>query len=295
MNEALQFIINGIARGSLYGLVAVGFSLIYNQGRVLHIAHAAIYTACAYLFYTTFTLLHLPFWLSLFISLLGTVILGILSELFVYRPLDRKNAPPAASFISSLGLYILLQNVIALIYGNQLQVLTTEPDKIYHFGEIMVGRIQIIEICASILLGAIFFLFLSSTKFGKSLKALGDNPLLATAIGMNIDTLRLAVFAIGSLFAGAASILSAFDTGLDPSMGMPVILTTLVAVIVGGVSVLGGAFLGGILVGLLQSIIIWQFSARWDSVLLLGILVIFLLFKPQGLLGVRRRVEEVGG
>jgi branched-chain amino acid transport system permease protein len=271
----------------------LGFGLIYNATKVFHIAHGVVYTAAAYLIYSTFILLKWPLYLSIPLSLMGVIFLGILMELFIYRPLQRKKAPLITFFISSLGLYILLQNLIALIYGNEIQVLTTEPEMTFQLGSIIMTRIQLLQIVSFLFIAIIFYLVFSFTKFGKSLKALSNNPLLTEVIGINIDSLRLKVFAIGSLLAGLGAILSAFDTGLEPTMGLPIILVAIVAVIIGGSSVFEGALLGGILIGLLQALTIWQFSARWESVVVFLVLIIFLLFKPEGLLGVKRRLEEV--
>jgi len=293
MELVLQLILNGIAIGAVYSMVALGFSLIYNATKVLHIAHGAIYTISAYLIFLTFTQFKLPLFISIPLSLIGVILLGIFMEVLIYKPLWRKNAPLITSFISSLGLYIFLQNLIALIYGNQIQVLTTEPQKPFYLGNIIISNIQLFEIITFIFIAIIFYLIFSFTKFGKLLKALSDNPLLTEVLGIDIDSLRIKTFAIGSLLAGIGGILSAFDTGLEPTMGLPIILSSITAVIVGGVNVFEGALLGGILVGILEALTIWKFSARWQSVAVFLILIIFLLFKPEGLLGTKRKLEEV--
>jgi branched-chain amino acid transport system permease protein len=293
MIDFIQFLFNGFAKGAIYGLVALGFSLIYNEAKVLHIAHASVYTITAYLLFTTYSLLHFPLLLAISISLIGAIFLGILMELLVYKPLYRKKAPLATSFVSSLGLYLLLQNLVPLIWGNQFQVLTNIPDITYSIAGIMVGRIQLLELGIAFFIMLIFLLFLSFTKLGKSLKALANNPVLTEVIGMNIGAMRLFVFAVGSFLAGVAAVLYSFDIGLDPSMGMPIILTSLVAVIVGGTFTFEGAFLGGICVGLLQALTIWKFSTKWDTALLFIALTLFLLFRPQGILGVKKRAEEI--
>jgi branched-chain amino acid transport system permease protein len=111
-------------------------------------------------------------------------------------------------------------------------------------------------------------------------------------MGLNIQTVRLFVFALGSALAGTAAILSALDVGMDPHGGMPALLTAAVALIIGGVGTFEGAMVGAFLLGVLQSLVIWQASARWMDAVTFGLLVLFLLFRPQGLLGQRRRLEE---
>jgi len=289
----LQLFFNGIAIGALYGIVALGFGLIYNMTKVLNIAHGIVYTAGAYLIFSTLILLKLPLYLSITISLIGVILLGTLMEVFVYKPLYKKNAPLITSFISSIGLYIIIQNVIALIYGNQVQVLTTKPEKTFHLGKIIMTQIQLIEIIVFILVGVLFYLTVTFTKFGKSIKATSNNPILAEVLGLNIVGLRLKVFAIGSVLAGLGGVFSALDTGLEPTMGMAIILAAIVAVIIGGSSVFSGALLGGVLLGVLQALSIWKLPAKWESVVVFLVLILFLFFRPEGILGVKKRLEEV--
>jgi len=293
MNLILQFLFNGLATGALYAIVALGFGLIYNTTKIFHIAHGAVYTIAASLLLSAFILLKLPLYLSILIALFGTAFFGILIEIFVYKPFYKKNAPPVTSFISSLGLYIVLQNLIALIYGNQVQVLITEPEKTFQLGSIIISRIQLLEITAFLIISILFCLIISFTRFGKSLKALSDNPLLAEVVGIDIDSSRLKIFAIGSLLAGLGAILSALDTGIEPTMGLSIVMIAIVAVIIGGSSVFEGALVGGILLGILQALSIFQLSARWQNTVVFIALIIFLLFKPEGILGVRRRLEEI--
>ena len=293
INLILQFLFNGLATGALYAIVALGFSLIYNTTKIFHIAHGALYTIAAYLLFSAFILLKLPLFLSILITLFGTALFGILIEIFVYRPFYKKNAPSVTSFISSLGLYIVLQNLIALIYGNQVQVLISEPEKTFQLGNIIISRIQLLEITTFLIISILFYLIISFTKFGKSLKALSDNSLLAEVIGIDIDSIRLKVFAIGSMLAAISAILSALDTGIEPTMGLPIVMIAIVSVIIGGSSVFEGALVGGILLGILQALSIFIFSARWQNTVVFIALIIFLLFKPEGILGVRKRLEEI--
>lgn len=293
MDLALQLLFNGIAMGALYSIVALGFGLIYNTTHIFHLAHGVIYTTTGYILFSTFTHLHLPLALSIALSLLGASAFGVLMELLIYGPLNKKNAPLIIPFISSLGIYIFFQNLIALLYGNQTKVLVAEPERTYALGSVIISRIQLIEIFAALLIFILFYSLTNLTRFGKSLKAISNNPLLAETVGMNIKDSRLTIFAVGSMLAGTGAIFSALDVGIDPNMGFPIVLVAIVSVIIGGVGVFEGAFLGGLIIGVLQALSIWQFSAQWQNTVVFLILIIFLLFRPQGLLSRKQRLEEV--
>lgn len=292
MSLFLQLLFNGIAIGSLYAIVAIGYGLIYNTIRIFHIAHGVIYTSTGYLLFTAFVNWHFPMYLSILLGLVGASVFGIIIELLIYRPLYKRNAPPIISFISSLGVYIFFQNLIALIYGNQTQVLVSEPEKTYKLGSIIISRIQLIDIFSVVIIFIIFYLATAYTRFGKSLKAISDNPLLAEVIGIDVKRFRIGIFAIGSQLAGLGSVLAALDVGIDPNAGLPVVLVAVVSVIIGGIGIFEGALLGGLLIGVLQAFSIWVFPARWENTVLFLILIAFLLFKPEGMLGLKRRLEE---
>jgi branched-chain amino acid transport system permease protein len=119
-----------------------------------------------------------------------------------------------------------------------------------------------------------------------------DNSTLTNVLGINLGMVRLVVFALGSVIAGAAAILSALDVGMDPNVGMPALLIAMVALIIGGVGTYEGPVIGAFLLGILQSLTVWHVSSRWTDTIIYGVLIFFLIFRPQGLAGKRRRVEE---
>ena len=130
------------------------------------------------------------------------------------------------------------------------------------------------------------------SRWGKVIRAVRDDATLASVLGINLPGVRLSVFAVGSALAGLAAILSALDVGVDPYVGMPALLTAAVALIVGGVGTFEGPVLGAFLLGLLQSLVVWKISARWTDAITFAVLILFLLFRPAGLVGRRRRLEE---
>jgi len=288
----LQLLVNGLISGCGYALVALGFALIYGTTKTFHFAHGAVYTLSAYFLYTFYNLWKFPLSLAIVLSLFLTAIIGILVDELIYLPLDKKGSSPLIRMLSSLGLYIIMINFVAMIYGNETKVLNPSIQPTYHIGSLILTRIQAVIFLFSVLLFILLILFLRKMKAGMMIRAARDNSRLLSVVGINPRRIRWLVFSLGSLLAGIASLLNGLDVGIDPNIGMPVFLNGAVAVIIGGVGMIEGSILGALLLGILQSLVIWKFSARWQDTMTFILLILFLLFRPQGFLGVRRRIEE---
>jgi len=288
-----QLLFNGIAAGCLYSLVALGFGMIYNTTRIFHFAHGAIYTVCVYLLYFVAIKIGLPIWISVAVALVSTSLLGLVLEVGLYHPFNRRGASLLVMMIVSLALYIILVNLVALFFGNETKVLNPGIAKTYSLGSVILSQIQVIQILVFIFLFFGFVLLLKLTNLGKIIRALRDNPDLVIALGVNVKNVRQIVFALGSFLAGVSAILLGLDVGIDPHIGLSALLAGAVAVIIGGVGIFEGAALGGLSLGILQSLVIWQASARWQEAVTFGILILFLVFKPEGLLGQKKRLEEL--
>jgi branched-chain amino acid transport system permease protein len=287
----LQLLANGLCAGALYAIVALGFGLIYRTTGVFHFAHGAVYTVAAYLLYLFGATMGLPTIGAVVIALIGAAVAGVLSEVVVYRPIARRISSPLATLIGSFGIYLFTVNAIALIFGNETKVLRPGVDITFSFGPVILTRFQLLAFLAFVAVFVGFLLF-KRTQLGRLLLAFADNPMLVEVLGWNTSTLRIGVFAAGSILAGIAASLSALDVGMDPYVGMSALLMSAVAVIVGGVKVFEGAIVGGILLGIVQSLVVWRLSARWMDVFTFIILVLFLLLRPEGLLGKAVRLEE---
>jgi len=289
----LQFLINGLISGSLIAIMAIGFWFIYSATNIFHIAHGAIYTISAYFFYT----LHISQGWHLLLAIIGSLILGaILGMLIyfaVYSPLEKKNASEGTKFISSLAVYILIINLIPLIYGNETKILTEGLSDSLSFGVLILTKIQINQFISFLALFMLSAFFVKRTKAGRFIRAIGNNPKLYTALGLNEKTIKGLAFLIGSSIAAYASILIGLDVGINPHAGMFALLNAVVAVIIGGIKRIEGVVLGALLIGIIQNLVIWQFSARWESAVTFMLLVAVLLYKSGGLFVVKRRIEEL--
>jgi branched-chain amino acid transport system permease protein len=287
-----QLFANGLAMGSLYALSALGFGLIYNTTRVFHIAYGAVYTVSAYLLFALWAQYKIPLGIALIIASILTILLGILIDIHIYQPLLRQSSSFLIVMISSLAVYIITVNIIVLIFGNEIKVLRSGVATTFSLGQVILSDIQILQIVAFAFVFFTLVLFLKWTNFGKIIRAMRDNPDLLSLMGIDLQKVRWLIFGLGSLLAGLAAMLQALDVGIDPNIGMSAVLIAAVAVIIGGVGILEAPAFGGLLLGVLQSVVIWQASGRWQEAVTFALLILFLLFKPEGIFGQRRRLEE---
>ena len=289
-----QLILNGIIAGSIYALIAIGFTVIYRTVNFFHFAHGVVYTAGAYFAYTLTISLHLNFILSFFLSIILAAILGIAIDRFVYYPLRRQKASNLIFLLASFGVFTFLQNLIQLLYGAQILTIRTGPIKEgHHFLGAVVTDIQILILVVSITLMILLWLFIQKTKLGKAMRAVSDDPVAANVVGINPEKIILSSFAIGSALAGAAGILISFETNIEPTMGFNAILKGIIASIIGGIGSIPGAVLGGFFLGLAENLGIWKISAGWKDCIAFIILIIFLLIRPWGFLGAKTEKEQL--
>lgn len=289
----VQFLANGIVSGCVFALVALGFALIYNTTRTFHFAHGAIYTLAAYLFYTLSTLWGWPLLLSFPLTLGCAALAGMLIDEIVYHPLVECGSSLLIQMLSSLGVYIVIVNFIAMVYGDETKVMSPGLQPVYTLGSVILTRIQIMTSLSFVATFGILITILKKTYLGKLIRAMRDDTVLVAAMGISPRRLRLIVFSFGSTLAAVAAVLRGLDVGIEPHSGMVAMLSGAVALIIGGVGIFEGAALGALLLGVIQSFAVWKGSARWQETVTFLLLIFFLLCRPEGLLGSRRRVEEV--
>lgn len=290
----LQILINGIIAGSIYALIAIGFAIIYRTVKFFHFAHGVVYAAGAYLAYTFFILFELNTLISFFLSIALVALLGIAIDRLVYYPLRKHNAPNLVYLIASFGVFIFVQNLLQLIFGAQILTLRTGPVKEgHHILGAVITDIQTLIIVVSLALFILCWLFIKKTKLGKAIRAVADDPIGARVVGINSEKVILASFAIGSALAGAAGILISLETNIEPTMGFTAILKGIIASIIGGMGSIPGALLGGLFLGLTENLGIWHIQAGWKDAIAFGILIIFLLLRPSGIMGVKTEKEKI--
>jgi len=268
--------------------MALGFALVYNTTRIFHVAHGAVYTLAGYAAFLSAGALAMA-WVP---AILAAVLAGLAVELLVYKPIRRRGGTLETYFIASLGTYFILQNALQLFFGSQNRVLRPGPLPTFTVGAVTVTVYHVMVIAIAVLSFAFVQLFLTRTRTGKTIRAIADNPGLCRALGINIDYVELVVLAVASGLAGLSAFLLAFDLGVLPEIGLQVLLIAAVAVIFGGVGYLPGAIVGGFALGLLQSLVVLPLSASWQSIITYTVLIVVLVFRPQGLFGGRLQTRR---
>lgn len=286
----MQFILNGLITGSAIALLALAFQMVYLPTRIFFIGLAGIYSIAPFI---ALSVLRggWGWFAAMGAAVLVSVALSVLMEWANHAPLARKNASEGAQLIASLGIYIVVVQIIAMVWGNETKTLRIGLDSVTRWGDVIVTQSQWIMLGVSMALIAGFALFLMRSDIGLRLRALADNPTQFALYGYNIDAHRLLAFALSGCFAASAALLTAYDIGFDPYVGLHAIILAVVAVIIGGRGSFAGVVLGGLLLGVLRAEVVWHLSARWQEAATFVLLALFLLLRPQGLLGSRGRIE----
>lgn len=286
----LQILINGLISGLLLAIVALGFHVIYSTTKIFHIAHGGAYVASVFFYYWIHPLV--GSFAGVILSLVFAFTLGLLMEGSVYKPLIKKSVNQNIALISSLGVYIIIVNIIALLFGNETIILNNTVSETFMIGEYIITKPQLTQIITAIPLIIIFLLLMNISGFGLKVKAIADNPMLARVVGIKIQSIRYIVFGIGSLMAASAALLKAYDTGIDPNSGMAITLSAVVVVIIGGTSSLTITVLASLLLAVLQNLTEYFLSAQWKDTVTFTILLIVLLWRTEGLMHFKIRTDE---
>ncbi|GHV41105.1 branched-chain amino acid ABC transporter permease [Synergistales bacterium] len=293
----VQTLVNGISLGSTYALTALGFALIYRTLGIFHFAHGSVYALSAHIAYSLITRWQLPLILSLIFTIMAGALVGILINFVIYEPMKKQNSSRQVFMIASIGTSIVIQNLIASIWGAITKVLVV-PDsetylyKIYAVGPAFVTAAQLLVILVTVI-ALIAIAVFSRSSVGLSIIALGNDAAVAENLGMNVKKIRYITLAVGSALAALSALLVSLDLrAVDSAMGVPILLMTIITVIVGGAGSFSAVIAGGYLVGLIKNFGIWAITAEWDNTLLFIVLVLVIMYKPQGLFG--RRISKLG-
>lgn len=284
-----QFFINGLITGILYSLLAIGFALVYNTTRIFHIAAAGIYVFAAYMFWFFVAKTGLPIIPASLVAIALTMLLSLLSELLVYRPLNNKKASLNVAMIASIGVMTVIINTIAMCFGNETKVIENAILQPLTLGDIIITTPQKYQAVIGIVAIIVFMAILKWTNWGLRLKALSADETLFETLGYDTKTTRVMVFLASGAFIALASCLTVYDVGLDPNMGMSVLISAIVAMIIGGVGKFSTCILGGLTLGVLQSLTVYQFASNWQNAVTFLVLLILLFLRPQGIAGYKQR------
>jgi branched-chain amino acid transport system permease protein len=281
-----QVVINGLVVGSIYALVALGFSVIYGTVRFFHFAHGAVYAVGAYLAWWAVSQIGVPLLPGILLACLLAGTLGVLIDVLVYRPLRAFKSPNLVFLLASFGIFVFLQNALQLVFGADVKTMRTgSVQEGHHILGGVITDIQIGILIASLSLCFILILFMRMTRLGKAIRAVADDPVAASIVGIHSERIIRTSFFLGSVLAGAAGILVALETNIEPTMGMNAILKGIIAAVIGGIGSIPGALLGGMFIGLAENLGGWGISSGWKDAVAFAVLVVFLLFRPDGIFG----------
>jgi len=289
-----QLLLNGLIAGSIYALIALGFAVIYKTVRFFHLAHGVVYTSGAYLAYTLVIQLGVNSIVSFFFASILAGIIGVGIDRLVYRPLRKQKAANLVFLIASFGVFIFIQNLLQLIYGAQILTIRTGPVKEGHhiLGAVITDtQILILVVCCALF--GLLWVFIRRARLGKAMRAVADDPVAASVVGIYPEKIIFASFALGSALAGAAGILISLETNIEPTMGFNAILKGIIASIIGGIGSIPGAVAGGFFLGIAENLGIWKIQAGWKDSIAFAILIIFLLIRPGGIFGVAVEKERI--
>jgi branched-chain amino acid transport system permease protein len=286
----MQIFVNGIITGLTISVLAMAFSVAYLSTRVFHVALGGVYASVPFIAWTCLNW-GWPWYGAMTVATLIGVGLSIGCELINHNPLERKKASSGTHLVSSLGIYIIIIQAVVLIWGNETRVLRTGLDAVAAVGGIIITRSQIIAAVVSVVIIAVFYCWLRFSSLGLQFRALSDNPTEFALRGYNVRRLRFVAFAISGIFCSGSALLVSYDIGFDPHGGLVALLLAVVAVIIGGRQSFMGPVVGGILLGLVRSEVVWFLSARWQEAITFLLLVVFLFVRPNGIFGRKGRLE----
>lgn len=292
MRNVLEQLINGLSTGSIYALIALGYTMVYGIAKMINFAHGDIIMVGAYALYVVSLLLHIPVIPSMILTVIICAILGITVEKVAYKPL--RKAPPLAVLITAIGVSYFLQNLSLLIFKATpipFQSVIQVPS--ISIGGLNISGVTLVTLIITIISMVILTLFINKTKAGSAMRAVSEDKGAAELMGINVNRTISMTFAIGSALAAVAGILYICQyQSLRPTLGALPGITAFVAAVLGGIGNVPGAMLGGIVLGIIESMSKAYISTELSDAIVFGVLVIVLLVKPTGLLG-KRKSEKV--
>ena len=287
-------LINGISLGSVYALIALGYTMVYGIAKMLNFAHGDVIMIGGYVVFVTASGMGLPPLAAIVISMAVCTVLGVTIERVAYRPL--RGASPLAVLITAIGVSYLLQNVALLVFGSDTKAFTnvvTMPNLELFDGQLIIKSVTVVTVIVSIIIMVGLNLFVKRTKLGRAMTAVSEDKGAAQLMGINVNGTIAVTFAIGSALAAVAGVLlcSAYPS-LTPYTGSMPGIKAFVAAVFGGIGSIPGAFIGGILLGIIENLSKAYISSQLADAIVFSILIIVLLVKPTGLLG-KKILEKV--
>ena len=288
----LSYLIIGIGLGSVYAIIALGYTMVYGIAKMLNFAHGDIIMVGSYVAFLVLTRLGLNALTAIVISVISCTLLGVIVEKLAYKPL--RHATSLSVLITAIGVSYFLQNAAQLLWGNDTKIFPSVlPNGALSLfgGQLNIAYSTIITIAICLLIMLVLTLFINNTKTGMAMRACSEDRDAAQLMGINVNSTISITFAIGSgLAAIAAVLLCSTYPSVSPTMGSMPGIKAFTAAVFGGIGSIPGALLGGVLLGVIETIAKAYISIQLSDAIVFGVLIVFLLLKPNGLLG--QKVNE---
>ena len=290
----ITYLINGISLGSVYAIIALGYTMVYGIAKMLNFAHGDVIMIGCYTVFTIVSTLNLPTWLGMIVSIVLCTVLGITLEAVAYRPL-RQASSSLAVLITAIGVSYLLQNVALLIFGANTKSFTSVVNigalKLGKDGALTITGETIVTISACIIIMIALTMFVNKTKAGQAMLAVSEDKGAAQLMGINVNATISLTFAIGSALAAIAGMLLCSSyPALTPYTGSMPGIKAFVAAVFGGIGSIPGAFIGGIILGIIEILSKAYISSQLSDAIVFLVLIVVLVVKPTGILG--RKIQE---
>ena len=292
MSSFLSYLISGISLGSVYAIIALGYTMVYGIAKMLNFAHGDVIMVGAYMAYITFTSLGLPPIAAIAVATVGCTVLGVLVEAIAYKPL--RGASSLSVLITAIGVSYFLQNAALHVFGADSKTFTSLvniPSVSFMDGELIISGVTIASIVTCIIVMIVLTLFINKTKTGQAMLAVSEDTGAATLMGISVNRTITVTFAIGSALAGIAGVLlcSAYPTLSSQTGAMPGI-KAFTAAVFGGIGSIPGAMIGGMVMGIVENLSKAYISSQLSDAIVFALLIIILLVKPTGLMG--KKIQE---
>ena len=289
----ISYLISGLSLGSVYAIIALGYTMVYGIAKMLNFAHGDVIMIGAYMALISMTQLGVPVLPAILIAVVICTVLGVVIERIAYKPL-RNASSSLAVLITAIGVSYLLQNIALLVFGASAQ---TFPSVVkwsglsFADGQLNISGVTIVTIAACIVIMVLLTLFVQKSKPGQAMRAVSEDRGAAQLMGINVNGTIALTFAIGSALAAVAGVLlcSAYPS-LDPYTGAMPGIKAFVAAVFGGIGSISGAFVGGILLGVIEILGRAYISSQMADAIVFAVLIIVLLVKPTGILG--KKIQE---
>ena len=288
MNQLIQTLISGLSLGSIYALIALGYTMVYGIAKMLNFAHGDVIMVGAYAIFSTLAVTGHPL-VGVLVAVVICTVLGVVMEKLAYKPL--RGASPLAVLITAIGVSYLLQSIAQLIYGSKSRAITLGNFESIKIGSVSISSATIITLAVGAVIMVTLTLFVKYTKVGRAMIAVSEDRGAAALMGINVNFIITITFAIGCCLAAAAGLFYLLQIpSVTPTLGSMPGIKAFTAAVIGGIGSIPGAMLGGILLGVIEKICLSiPVLAPYTTAIEFSLLIVILLVNPIGLLGKKRR------